>query len=149
MSGWLDNQEREYIYSCPQCGEFTVNMVAKHPDYTYPRTCDCGAEATYVKFLPIKINIRGKVAYEQNGRKAYQITDGKGNVRYVSATKMHYHETGDIQPQYTKSYSDHLVKTGNADQLEGSKYNDIVAERKKTLEKRVKRVETAKSSEVV
>lgn len=147
MSSWLDNQEREYVYDCPQCGQFVVEMVAKHPDYMQPRACDCGAEATYVKFLPLRINLRGKVAFDQNGRKAYQITDGKGNVRYVSATRQRYEESGDIVPQYTRAYADHLVKTGNADQLEGMSYKTLVAEREKTRERK-KRVNEARDSQL-
>ena len=145
MSGWLDNQEREYVYSCPVCGEFTVSMVSKHPDYTDPRPCDCGAEVTYVNFLPIQINIRGRVAFDQNGVKGYQVTDGKGGVRYISATRDNYQQTGNIVPNYTKEYSEHLQKTGRGDMLKSTSYETLVEERKKNAEIK-KRVGSAKQA---
>jgi hypothetical protein len=86
--------------------------------------------AAYDSFLPIQMNLRGRVAFEQNGRKAYVVSDGKGGVRYVSATKHHYQETGDIVPKYTRAYEEHLRKTGHEDQLESSKHADLVRERR-------------------
>jgi hypothetical protein len=90
--------------------------------------------AEYEYFLPIKMALRGRVAFDQNGRKGYAISDGKGGVRYVSATKLHYQETGDIKPHYTRAYEEHLRKEQKEDLLETSSYKDIVDSRKKTQE---------------
>lgn len=133
---WLDNLERDFKYKCGSCGADTIcTLNQADPNYRVDHPCgSCGGSASYEGFLPMLLNLRGKVAFEQNGRKAYTITDGRGNVRYVSATKQHYQETGDIKPHYTRAYEEHLVKTGNVDQLQEVKYKDLVAKRKETLD---------------
>lgn len=143
---WLDDLERDYKYKCEDCGETHIHTSDQgYPACKEDRTCKCGGTAHYDGFLPTKINIRGKVAYEQNGRKAYMVSDGKGNVRYTSATKEHYYETGDIKPQYTKAYEEHLHKEGKSDLIEETKFKDLVAERAKT-QGQLKRVKEARES---
>lgn len=143
---WLSTLERDYKYTCVACGKTLVNRSAEgYPACKDSRLCECGGEATYNGFLPTKINIRGKVSYEQNGRKAYMVTDGKGNVRYVSATKEHYCETGDIKPQYTRAYEQHLKKVGQEEQLEETKYDKLVADRQHAVA-RMKEVKEARES---
>lgn len=143
---WLDEIARKYKYTCKSCGETHINESSQsYPAYEEPRSCTCGGVAAYSGFLPTKLRLRGKVSFEQNGRKAYQITDGNGGVRYTSATKEHFLETGDIKPQYTKAYSEHLVKVGQSEQLEETKFDKLVADRKHTVE-RLKTVKVARES---
>lgn len=145
---WLNDIEREFKYECEDCGElFTIKLVSSDPTARDSKPCSCGSLAQYAGFLPTQLNLRGKVSYDQNGRKAYQITDGKGNVRYVSATKQHYLETGDIKPQYTKGYVEHLKSTGKEDLLEGQKYDSLVEGRKRNQEI-AKRVKPGKRAEM-
>lgn len=143
---WLEELERDYKYKCESCGKTHIHTSDQgYPACKEDRPCECGGLAHYDGFLPTMLNLRGKVAFDQNGRKGYQITDGRGGVRYVSATKEHYLETGDIKPTYTKAYAEHLRATGHADQLVETKYKDLIEERKKTQES-VKRVKAAKDS---
>lgn len=129
----MNDIDRDFVYKCPHCDEsFRITMKQHDPSYREPKTCACGGMAEYSHFLPIKMMLRGRVAFDQNGRKGYAISDGKGGVRYVSATKLHYQETGDIKPQYTRAYEEHLRKEQKEDLLEGSSYKDIVDSRKKT-----------------
>jgi DNA-directed RNA polymerase subunit RPC12/RpoP len=133
---WLEDIERTFKYECSDCGGVTMRTLKQSdPSVREDIPCaHCGSSAKYSCFLPIKMHLRGKVAFDQNGRKAYAITDGRGNVRYTSATKEHYLETGDIKPHYTRPYEEHLIKTGHADQLETVKHKDLVEQRRKTKE---------------
>jgi hypothetical protein len=133
---WLEDIDRDFKYGCSDCGGVTVRTLKQSdPGVREDTPCvHCGSSAQYIGFLPIKLNIRGKVAFDQNGRKAYAITDGRGNVRYVSAAKQHYQETGDIKPHYTKAYEEHLVKEGKSELLETTKYDELVKQRKQTQE---------------
>jgi hypothetical protein len=129
---WMNDIDRDFVYTCPHCREsFRVTMKQNDPSYRDPRPCACGHMAEYEYFLPIKMALRGRVAFDQNGRKGYAISDGKGGVRYVSATKLHYQETGDIKPHYTRAYEEHLRKEQKEDLLETSSYKDIVDSRNK------------------
>jgi hypothetical protein len=132
---WLNTTEYEYRYKCE--GGHTSIFVA-HTCDREPRKCDeCGEQAEYDGFNPLQLSLRGKVSYEQNGRKAFRITDGKGGVRYVSETKERYLESGDVRPSYTKSYSEHLVKEGKQDLLETQSRAEIVAARESNKKAKV------------
>ena len=144
---WLEDIDRDFRYECSTCGtEFICTLKQSDPAYREEKPCTCGSLARYVGFLPIKMLLRGKVAFDQNGRKGYAISDGKGKVRYVSATREHYQATGDIKPQYTRAYEEHLRKDGKADQLEETKHKDLVEQRKKTQELAKKLKPTLKAS---
>lgn len=143
---WLNSIERKYKYLCESCGKTLVHVSSESFDICRgSRACGCGGIAEYAGFLPTKLNLRGKVAFDQNGRKGYAITDGSGNVRYVSATKEHYNNTGDIKPQYTRAYEEHLRSVGQEDQLVEQKYGDLMKERSHTVE-RMKTVKEARES---
>lgn len=143
---WLNSIERKYKYTCEGCEKSFIHVSSESFDICKePRTCVCGGVANYSGFEPTPLNLRGKVAFDQNGRKGYAITDGRGNVRYVSATKEHYNNTGDIKPQYTKAYADHLRKVGQEDQLVEQKYDDLIKDRQHTVE-RMKTVKEARES---
>jgi len=133
---WLDSVEREYRYKCESCGDTIIcASTLGWPACAEDILCKCGASARYDGFNPTKLNIRGRVAFEHNGRKGYQITDGRGNVRYVSASKEHYLETGDIKPSYTSGFVDHMKKIGQVDQLaKETKRDEIIEARKKHAE---------------
>lgn len=130
---WLSELEREFKYECIDCKEESIYLLKQHDhDYTQPRLCVfCGKQAEYIGFNPIKVSMRSKVAFEKNGVKGYATSDGKGNVRYISAAKEHYMETGDIRPSYTKKYADHLKATGREDQLKTQSRSEIIQEREK------------------
>jgi len=133
---WLADLEREYRYECDECQKVSVYLL-KQQDYDYrqPQTCThCGSTASYVGFNPVKLGVRSKVAFEHNGRKGYICSDGRGNVRYTSAAKEHYLETGDVKPQYTSGYVDHLKKTGQEDLLKETKRSEIIESREKNKE---------------
>lgn len=143
---WLDCYDVEFKYLCPTCGERTYCTLKNNdPTCKASRPCVCGSEAEYDGFLPIKINLRGKVAFEKNGIKAYEITDGKGGVRYISAEKDHYQNTGDINPCYTKEYEAKLKREGKTEFLQNHKLNDLVTEKKGALD-RAKKMEAAKAA---
>lgn len=133
---WMDDIEREFKYRCGECGGVSLYTLKQtDPGFREDHPCEnCGSPALYDGFLPIKMHLRGKVAFDQNGRKAYAITDGKGNVRYTSASKEHYYETGDIKPHYTPAYEEHLRKTGNVEQLETIKHAELIKRRRETKE---------------
>ena len=144
---WLNDIERDFKYECSSCGETTIlKLKSGDPAHRQPKPCACGSEAQYAGFLPIQMSLRGKVAYDQNGRKAYAISDGRGGVRYVSATKMHYLETGDIKPQYTRAYEEHLKKSGKTELMEETKHGTLVEQRKKTQERAKAMKEQLKTS---
>lgn len=133
--GWLDEAEYEFQYRCPD-GHLSV-WQEKTCDKE-PRDClECGVKAEYLCFVAQPMLLRGRVAYEQNGRKALRITDGKGGVRYTSVTKENYLETGDVKPAYTSAYQDHLIKTGKVDQLIPYSRDEIIKERAKKKKAKV------------
>lgn len=133
---WLSELEREFRYECPSCGYVSVYKLKQHDyDYTQPQKCiECGEQAKYVGFKTLKLGMRTKVAIERNGRKGYMHTDGKGGVRYTSASKEHYMETGDVRPCYTREYAEHLQKTGQGHLLEETKRDKIIADRERNKE---------------
>ena len=126
--GWLDNAEYEFQYRCPD----------EHISVWEEKTCDkeprdcliCGKTAEYLRFVGKPMLLRGKVAYEHNGRLGYQIRDGKGGVRYVSAAKEHYLETGDIKPAYSQAYREKLIANGEIDKLIPYSRQEIIDQRK-------------------
>lgn len=127
--GWLDEAEYEFQFECTE-GHVST-WKAKDCDKE-PRDClVCGAKAEYKRFVAEPLLLRGKVAFEHNGRLGYRITDGKGGVRHTAAAKEHYLETGDIKPAYTPAFRDHLVKTGQIDKLVPYSRQEIIDERKK------------------
>lgn len=132
---WLDNIEREFKYQCGSCDkEFILCLRQSDPAYRDPKPCECGGTASYTGFLPIKMLLRARESFDQNGRKAYAVRDGKGGVRYISGTRHVYQETGDIRPQYTPAYEAHLRKSGKDDLLETTTYKEVVDSRKKIAE---------------
>lgn len=77
---------------------------------------------TYAGFEPRKLSIENRVEYDQNGRKAIQITRKNGERQYISQSKLHYMKTGRIQNQYTKEFEAHLVKTSQEQLLKTDQY---------------------------
>lgn len=133
--GWLDEAEYEFQYRCP---DGHVSCWKGRDCDRAPREClVCGQTAEYLRFVAEPMLLRGKVAFEHNGRLGYRITDGKGGVRHTSATKDNYLETGDIKPAYTPAFRDHLVKTGQVDKLVPYSRQEIIDERKKMSKAKV------------
>lgn len=143
--GWLDEAEYEFQFECP----------AGHLSSWKDKTCDkeprdclvCGVKAEYKRFVAEPLLLRGKVAYEHNGRLGFRITDGKGGVRHTSATKEHYLETGDVKPAYTPAFRDHLVKTGQMDKLVPYSRQEIIDERNKTRQAKVTKMKAKDAAE--
>jgi hypothetical protein len=107
--GWLDNLEYDYLYVCATCGGETIATARE--DACPCAHEGCGGTAGFVKMIPMELGLSGKVAFEQNGRKAFMIQGKKGRKpTYISATKMHYLDTGEIKPHYTKEYEAHVGK---------------------------------------
>lgn len=103
--GWIDEQTHTFRYVCSEGHVSLYEMSAKDQDYTSPGEClTCQKEAAYSGFEPIEVNVVGKVAYDQNGRMAYRISDGKGKVTHISKTKYDYLQTGKIEGKYTAEY---------------------------------------------
>lgn len=144
---WLSNPDRDFKYICEKCkGKIVISLRPTDESYREPVECECGGTAHYDCFLPIQVNVRSRVSFDQNGRKAYMISDGKGKVSYVSASRVRYQETGDIVPQYTRAYEDHLKKEGKSDLLESTSYTDLVKQRAASQERSKRARETAKES---
>lgn len=141
--GWLDEAEYEFQF---ECADGHLSAWREKACDKEPREClNCGKAAEYKRFVADPINLRGKVAYEHNGRVGFRITDGKGGVRHTSATKEHYLETGDIKPAYTPAFQEHLKKTGQIDKLVPYSRQEIIDERKKAQKAKASQ---AKASEV-
>lgn len=103
--GWLDDQTHTYRYACSEGHVSFFEMSEKDQDYESPGKClTCDKEAAYAGFEPKDIHLVGKVAYDQHGRKAYRISDGKGKVTHISKTKYDYLQTGKIEGKYTTEY---------------------------------------------
>jgi hypothetical protein len=119
--GWLDDQDRSCTYKYVCEDQHTSLVMGKISDEAGPSSeCEaCGKPAAYAGFLPYEVTQVNKVAFDQNGRKAYKITDGQGGVSYISQTKYKYLQTGKIEPQYTKAYESKLREdeAGNAELL--------------------------------
>jgi len=130
---WLADLEREFRYECDSCNKTSLYLLKQHGyDYRQPQECvHCGSPAKYVGFESIKLGMRSKIAFEHNGRKGFMHNDGKGNIRYTAASKEHYLETGNVKPQYTRGYAEHLEKTGHGDLLKGSTKKEIIDQREK------------------
>lgn len=133
---WLDEVEYEFRYKCPN-GHLNI-FEARTCDREARLCLDCGALAEYDGFNPIQLGMVGKVAYEQNGRRAFRIQDSRGNVHHISETKQRYLDTGDIKPAYTREYEGALRDAGRHDLLEGKKHGDLVKERAAVQKAKVK-----------
>jgi hypothetical protein len=126
--GWLDETEYEFQF---RCVDGHISAFKGRDCDRGPRAClVCGESAEYLKFVGEPMLLRGKVAFERNGRLGYEIRDGKGGVRHVSAVKEHYLETGDIKPAYTREYRERLIKAGEIDKLIPYSRQEIIDERK-------------------
>jgi hypothetical protein len=86
------------IFSCEVIGE--PGEIINHNDDQY----------SYAGFDPIKIQQKGVVEFEKNGRKAIMVRNTDGSVDYHSKTKMHYAKTGKIEQQFSDDYQAHLDK---------------------------------------
>jgi hypothetical protein len=85
-----------------------------------PMPCqECDLEAEYAGVEPVRVNVVTKVSYEQNGRQAYRISDGKGNVTHMSKSKYNYLQSaGTVKPAYTREFEKQLRASGNEHMLE-------------------------------
>jgi hypothetical protein len=134
---WIGETPRTAIYKCVGCDHLQTQTVIPQKDvptesWKKSQVCsECGDLCEYIKILPIKMNVRSMVAIEHNGRRGYISTDGTGKPTYISATKMHYLKTGNVLPQYTSGYEEHLRKNGYADMLQPSTREEIIDQREK------------------
>lgn len=113
MSFFDKDEKIGFKYVCENGHTSIYEMRPADQDYSSYKPClDCEKSAQYAGFLPRKIGTVTKVAYDQNGRKAYRISDGSGNVTHISQTKYHYLQKGKIEPQYTSSYNKMLQEGG-------------------------------------
>jgi len=137
---WLEEVEYEYRYLCP---EGHLSIFESRTCDREPRLClDCGSLAEYDGFNPLQLGMIGKVSYEQNGRRAFRVTDGKGMVHHISETKQHYMDTGNIKPAYSREYEASLRKAGRDDLLQGKKGTDLIKERAAVQRAKVKMART-------
>ena len=133
---WMDEIEYEFRYRCPN-GHLEV-FKALTCDREAKSCSDCGALSEYDGFNPVQLGMIGKVSYEQNGRKAFRITDGNGMLQHISETKRNYMESGDIKPGYTSAYENALRTSGRDDLLQSKKHGDLVKERAASQKAKVK-----------
>ena len=123
MSHWLDD-DTEFRYECEDKHLSIYERPTKEQDEARtPHPClheNCEKMADYIGFNPRKMNLTGKVSYEQNGVKAYRITDGKGNVTHISQRKYNYLQSGGESTKafYTKEKEAQIRAEGRDDLLE-------------------------------
>ncbi len=105
---WLEDLIYTHRYVCDDGHESRYEFSAvESPNNKNDVSCEhegCELDATYQGFLPQEMHITGRVTYDQNGRKAIRITDGKGGVQHISQTKARFLETGIIEHEYTDDY---------------------------------------------
>lgn len=126
--------KRDFQYECLKCGiSFIETRVPDEEEsYRAPRACpECEGTSMYKRCLPLKMNLASKVAFERNGVKGYVIKDGQGGVQYRAASKDHWMDTGEVKPQYTPAYENHLRKTGQSHMLQQTDAGEIMEKRKK------------------
>lgn len=115
---WLDDIPTELKFDCEDGHREVVLVKASEVSYQ-ARVCpECQKPSSYAGMVPREISMMGKVAYDQNGRLAYKISDGKGASSYMSKTKYDYLQTGIVKSAYTKDYERHVVNSGDAHSLE-------------------------------
>jgi hypothetical protein len=91
---WLEERELVAEFKCPESGD-TVRVTYRAGD-GLPEAPKSDRKLVYVGTLPYHMGGATKVEYEQNGRKAFCINDGNGNIQYRSKSKEHYLNTGEI-----------------------------------------------------
>jgi len=132
---WVEEELTQFKYECEN-GHLSIYVLkSKEQDYSVKRQCmDCDQLSNYAGFIAKPINLTAQVAFDQNGRKAYRITDGQGRVTHISQSKFNYLKSGGevAKPVYTRDYENHLRDTGKEDLLE----KRYVAEERKALNKR-------------
>lgn len=131
---WVEEELTQFKYECENEHLSIYVLKSKDQDYSIKRQCmDCDQLSSYAGFIAKPINLTAKVAYDQNGRKAYRITDGQGMVTHMSQSKYNYLKSGGevAKPVYTRDYENHLRQTGKEDLLE----KRYVAEERKALNK--------------
>lgn len=99
---WLDERKINYQYKCEKCEQGIVCKQFAKDERIETIRCDCGGTANYVGFLPDKVRITTRTAFEKNGRKAYCIDSGNGKPVYISKSKMDYLEKGVVGNNFTK-----------------------------------------------
>jgi len=141
---WMDNIERFYFFTCNSCEGETGAIKSKFDPHKDTATlpcpkCGCIGKLEYTGWENLgKFNVShkiSKVAYDQNGRKAYKI--GK---TYMSKTKYNYLESGKVQNEYTHEYERKLRDDGEKSahllQTETNTRRAIVTELKGELQRR-------------
>lgn len=120
--GWLDERDITCRYVCADNHEsrYTYKM-SEVPEEERRKAIACPVEgcqhdAPYVGFVSDEVNVQSRVTYDQNGRKAIKVDDGRGNITYMSATKEKYLRTGIIDHQYTDAYKDKLERDKEANE---------------------------------
>lgn len=109
---WLEEDERQFIFKCPDGHEHVIEAVAKDcPKPGDTSECpECGKTAAYAGLVPIQLRSATAVEGEQNGRKYVEYNDGRGNVRRISKTKLEYLKTGRTNGVYSNAYKEHLKR---------------------------------------
>lgn len=108
---WLEEDERDFRFSCPKCEEdFIVTARAKdgYGPGSKEKCPDCGTDSDYAGLVPIQLKSGTAIEGEQNGRKYMEYNDGRGGVRRISKTKLEYLKTGQTNGVYSKAYKEHL-----------------------------------------
>lgn len=118
---WLEDSYTDFKYTCADCSGHISIYEKKSADESARDTencLSCGLKtAEYAGFLPKEMTVMTKVAYEQNGRMAYRITDGKGSVTCMSQTKYEMKNGEPLKYHYASGYRDLLAKEGRVDLL--------------------------------
>jgi hypothetical protein len=136
---WLDANEPMRLKF--ECEDGHLEVFESLPaDVCYDdQECNCGKVSKYAGHFPRKTNLMGKVLYEKNGRKAYAISSGNGTITHMSKTKYDYLESaGTVTPAYSSGYTEHLLKTGQGDQLLPQDLTKIDRTTKATVTKMLK-----------
>lgn len=83
---WLSNREIEYLYRSDDGEEIIIEESGDRPDQIHMNN----KVYFFKEMLPYKCNLTVRIAYEQNGLKAYQVRTGDGKPSYISATALEY-----------------------------------------------------------
>jgi hypothetical protein len=120
MMSWLEDLNKDRVYNYKSGDKLLSGTLSELSEIAADLNGEYGEEFiyegdkyVYAGFEPVKSSQMTSVMYEQNGRKAYKITDPSGKIRYIAKSKHDYLKHGEINGQKLKRRGQSSIAKGS------------------------------------